>query len=215
MVRIFPLIASFVLLALSGVGHRWLTGGFGTSSDLVEAAARLENVPLVLGDWEGQRKSMDARALEIAGPENYFNGSYRNRKTGEQVSVTVLCGRRAQLVVHQPEVCYGGAGYHEAYDKERYTIESSGAGVVDAFWTTPFVRSAATPDPLRIFWGWSDGGPWTAPASPRWSYLRSTYLYKLYVVRSMTKQDEPLESDPAVGFLRQFVPELRRCLSPR
>ena len=39
-------------------------------------------------------------------------------------------------------------------------------------------------------------------------------FYKMYVVRQMAQEDEPLEKDPSVQFLEQFLPPLGRALFP-
>lgn len=213
MVRIYPVIAALALLVLSGLGHGRLTYRWGPSTELQKAADRLNSVPLVVGEWKGQLKPMDEHQLEMAGVKNSFCCVYTNQQTHAEVTVMVVCGPHNLIATHPPTICYGGRGYQTIRKEEKYSLESS-SGSADEFWMARFARSGTDPDPLLIFWGWGDSGRWTAPDHPRWCCLGSQHLYKLYVIRSLTKLDAPLEKDPSLPFLRKFLPELRGCLSP-
>ena len=53
-----------------------------------------------------------------------------------------------------------------------------------------------------------DGATWAA------EFARSPALYKLYVIREMPRENEPLEEDPSVEFLRALTPALQKSLFP-
>ena len=65
---------------------------------------------------------------------------------------------------------------------------------------------------LRIFWTWNNDGSWRAPKNPRWTFASSRALYKLYIVHEMSRDNEPLQQDPSVEFLRLILPELQTTL---
>ena len=37
-------------------------------------------------------------------------------------------------------------------------------------------------------------------------------LFKLYVTRNIARDDEPIETDPSLDFLKAFIPELNKTL---
>ena len=73
---------------------------------------------------------------------------------------------------------------------------------------------AAVPARLRIYWGWSATGSWTAPDNPRLAFARFPVLYKLYVLREATASGGRPEADPCVEFLPRVLAELDKCLFP-
>ena len=212
--RILPLLAALLLLALSGIVHGLWSGRWGPSPDLQAAAARCNDVPMIVGDWQGHPTELDSRMLEMAEVLGYASRQYVNRRTKESLSILLICGRPGPISVHTPDICYAGAGYSMVRGQEHYRTESDGGAAPATFWTARFTKEGAAPDPLRIFWGWSDRGPWSAPANPRLAFARSGALYKLYVIRRLVKKDEPLDRDPCIDFLHDFLPELKKCLVP-
>lgn len=212
--RIFLYASAFFLVALSGVVHGLWTGRWGHSADLQAAAARCDGVALNLGDWEGEPAPVNARQLAIAEVAGYLSRRYVNRLTGQTVSVLLLCGRPGPMSVHNPEICYQGAGFQLVGKQEQRRTEPDAAGGQAEFWTARFSRPGVPPEVIRIFWSWRDKGPWVAPANARLTFARSSHLYKLYVVRHLASPDELLEGDPCLDLLQVLLPELQRCLSP-
>ena len=211
MTRMLPLATACLLLALSGVVHGLWTGRWGTSADVREAAARCDDMPMSLGDWEGHATELSSAQLAIAEVVGHCSRHYVNRRTGQEVTIALVCGRPGPISVHTPDVCYAGAGYAVVGDQEHYKAGSDAAA---DFITARFAKPGAAPDPLRIYWSWSDGGPWSAPDNPRLAFARSRALYKLYVIRSLGDKDQPPDQDACAGFMNVLLPELRRCLSP-
>src|SRR5262245_30731902 len=97
--RTLPLLAAFLLLALSGIVHGLWTGRWGPSPDLRAAAARCEEVPATVGDWEGHPFELDRRVLAAAEVQGYASRRYVNRRTRESVSVLLVCGRPGPMSV--------------------------------------------------------------------------------------------------------------------
>jgi Protein of unknown function (DUF3485) len=213
MMRILLYATGFLLLASSGLANGLLVNRWGHSADLEAAAARCDDVGMTLGDWEGQAAEIDARQLAIADVANHLSRKYKNRVTGQTVTVLLLCGRPGPLAVHTPDVCYKGGGYAMVGKAEKRPCETKPTGAAE-FWTARFSKPGVPPQPLRIFWAWNNGGAWTASDAPRWTFARSGYLYKLYVIHGMSSTDEPLDEDPCLEFFKVLLPELQRRLSP-
>jgi hypothetical protein len=172
-------------------------------------------VPATVGAWkqEGEDEEIDPRRLAVTEAVGYLSRRYRHSGTGDEVSLLLLCGRPGPISLHPPTVCYQAAGYTQMEGEVLYSVEGPG-GPLGSLKTMCASREGVTPDPLRVFWGWSDGGPFEAPEGARTRFARSPYLYKIYVVRRLSRPDEPLADDPAAAFLRELLPVLRSCLAP-
>jgi len=115
--------------------------------------------------------------------------------------------------VHTPDVCYQGAGFTLAASPARSSAAPGEAGA--EFWAARFLWAGPAPGShRRIFWAWNAGGGWQAPDNPRLAFARYPALYKLYVIREMSKRDEPPENDPCREFMRLLLPELQEALFP-
>src|SRR5438270_8294606 len=89
--RLLPLGAALVLLVLTGLVHGLWTGRWHTDTDLEDAAASVQTVPLILGDWQGRPEKSDAEAFQQAGAAGYWVRRYEHN--GEEVTVVLMCGR--------------------------------------------------------------------------------------------------------------------------
>jgi hypothetical protein len=202
-----------VVLVSAAVAGLW-TGRWGNSRALEEAVARLDGVPMSLGDgWDGQpENNMNEREVAVAEIEGYVRRRYVHRRTGAVVSMLLVCGRAGPIAAHAPEVCYAGAGFAKAGATREYGGE---AGSRWRFEVLDFRKQdEAAPTLLRVFLAWGQGGAWSAPANPRVAFAGKPYLYKLYVVREMPRAGEPLEEDPAGAFVKELMPTLQEVLFP-
>jgi hypothetical protein len=220
--RSLPVVAAAALLLLSGLVHGLWTDRWRSSEGLVEAVARVDQVPLTVGDWEGRTlgpPDTDPEAFAQAGALGYWTRSYVNRRTGKEVTAILMCGQRSRMAVHTPEVCYRAAGYEQVDAAVPYVVMVAGDAAAEAaeFRTTLFSRPGGGPGAkrLRVLWGWNAGGDWQAPAGDaRWTFRGVPFLYKLYVVHDVTGPSGPREDDAGVAFLKRLVPELRHTLCP-
>jgi hypothetical protein len=210
--RALPIATGFALLLLCGVVHGLWTGRWQDSQLLEAAAARVEDVPLAFGNWKGKALPVDLDEFAQAGARGYWMRLYTNRQTGVNATALLMCGRWGKMSVHTPDLCYRGVGYEILGEAVRLPVRVPGEAPIE-FWTARFRKQGlAGTRYLRIAWAWSDGGPWRAPTSPRWTFAGSPFLYKLYVVRDVTAEAESLEIDQTLEFLNAFHPELRKAL---
>ncbi|HXG11930.1 MAG TPA: exosortase-associated EpsI family protein [Gemmataceae bacterium] len=212
MSRILPGVIALMAVLLTGLVHGYWTERWAPHEEPARAAARMADVPTVLGDWEGE--SLDTTPRLRDGIAGYLYRRYVNRQNGHAVTVALFCGRSGPMAVHTPDVCYAGGGYEVGAPVE-YTLPAGSLEHPAAFRTAPFFKtSAADRSQLRIFWSWNATGQWVVPRNPRLTFARRPFLYKLYLIREMTAADEPLEADPCLEFLGLLLPELQRCLFP-
>jgi hypothetical protein len=172
----------------------------------------MANLPLVLGEWEGE--PMDAAPRQTDGIAGHLYRRYVNRQTGHTVVVALFCGRAGPMSIHTPDVCYAGGGY-EIGRPVRHTIDSSALDASADFKTAQFFKTSSTDrSQLRIFWSWNAIGTWSVPNNPRFAFAHRPFLYKLYVLREMFDGGDTLENEPCLDLMGRLLPELQRCLFP-
>jgi hypothetical protein len=209
MTRILPMLAAVAILAAGGLVHGLWTDRWSVPPDATAAAARMDTLPLAVGDWEGEALSVSPR--ELQGLAGYVARRYVNRATGDTVTLALMCGRPRVVSIHTPDVCYAGSGF-EVTEPARFA--PGGLPERAEFWTTDMVRThVADQTRLRIFFAWAAAGTWEAPDTPRVTFAASPVLYKLYLLRDLPAGGAPLAEDPCLDFFKVVQPELRRCLT--
>ena len=201
MLRLIPVVVASLAVIACGVVHGFWTDRWVKAAEPDRAGKRYADVPLTIGDWEGQAiDSKSSQGDEITG---WLQRRYRNRKTNETVLIALVCGRPGPVSIHTPDVCYGASGYNVG-TPHRVSVP----GNKGEFWTADAVKPSATGDTrLRLYWGWNDGGGWQAADNARQTYPRSHVLHKLYVIRELTTQQKD-DNEPCLKFMRALVPAL-------
>jgi Protein of unknown function (DUF3485) len=208
MFRLIFCVLATAMLLVCGLVHGYWTDRWYPPTDLAEAAARLEEMPLVVGDWKGETVEVKPTSVEplLAG---HLERRYINDKTGEAVSLVLVVGRSGPVSIHTPDVCYSASGY---------TITARGEAVVpggsEQFLTMDAVRTRqGEVTSIRLFWAWNAGQGWiTAGGDPRTTFARHRVLHKLYVGRDLTNLGEPTREDPCLSFLETLLPMLDKAL---
>jgi hypothetical protein len=206
--RYLPAISAIALVIAAGLVHGFWTDRWTVSRAPAEAAARLDKLPLSVGDWDGQVVAGDTRSSEAITGQLYRH--YVNRKNGSEVTVAIFSGLPGPVSIHTPDVCYGAAGFKVAA-RTKYRHPAEGGSPAAEFWTADLHKVRATETlHQRIFWSWTAGGQWQAPDEPRLAFVAEPVLYKLYLVRSLNSTSEPIDGDPCVDLLRQLLPQLQK-----
>lgn len=194
------------ILLFSGLCHGHLTARWrgGPAVDMNPVLAQL---PAVVGDWEGTDLG------DYKEPPGYHGSlarRYKDRRSGENVTILLMCGPPGLVSVHTPDVCYGASGYEvEKPVRESVPLEGADEAV---FYASNLVKSkSAEQTSLRIYWAWNAAGAWTVADNPRLTFAGRPTLFKLYVLREAAEA-RPAPQDPCVQFLRAFLPEAQRVL---
>jgi hypothetical protein len=212
MMRTIPIVLAIVMIVGLGVyqgvkADRWSEAGI----DALEFAARLDHVPMVIGDWEGEDRQQDAAVLRGAGAVGSVSRVYRNTRTNEQVSIFIICGHSRDVAGHTPEECYPAAGLNLKGEVKKSFLDSE-----DAFNTAVFGKESATDgaERVRVFWAWlsESDKTWQAPSNAKLHYPGVTALFKVYLITNDTGGD-PKEST-SIKFARDFIPTLTDALQP-
>jgi len=201
------ILAGVTLLggAIQGrMSRRW-----GRPREFEVLANRLRELPTEIGLWHTRASpplSPAAEAvLECAG---YVSRQYGNRKTGEIVTVAVLLGPAGPISVHTPDVCYSSQEYSVLESPKRTQFGVS-EGSPDELWSTSLQSTNLTAGSLRVYYGWSTGGPWSAPKDARFAFAGQPYLYKVQVAGPLPLLVDGNASDPCMAFLKEFLPAVR------
>jgi len=214
---------SLAILLVTGWVHGQWSGRWQSEDSLLAAVARVEEVPMEIGDWKAEAEESDRSAFFQTGARGYWTRKYTHASSKHSLLVILMCGRAGRMSVHTPEVCYQGAGYKLAGMPEPWTVQWQ-ASVADApgspeivhessgsFWTAQFRKDAGFSGNLRLFWSWNNRGTWQALSSPRWETRGEKFLYKMYISHETVGSDTHLAQE----FMQEFLPVLQKTLFPK
>jgi hypothetical protein len=210
--RYLPYIV--VLAAIAGftylegvVSERWTGAG--------EAARRsavvLKEIPTRIGEWEGEDEEVDDEIQRVAGAQGFISRIFRNKRTGETVSVWLVVGHAHYTAAHTPDICYPSAGFRQYQKNARFNLDVDGKSV--EFWTGLFRQDQGLGvSNQRVFWTWFLPQPgateleWKAPESPRFTFGGARALFKLYFTAAAADESERPEESVALEFAKEFLP---------
>jgi hypothetical protein len=214
MMRNTPYLIAMAIVLCTGLVTGVRANRWHDSKALDAAAARLEALPMRIGEWEGEAGELPARIIEQSEVSGYVLRRYKNPRTRAAVSVFIGCGRPGPVAVHTPEVCYAGGGYELLNSRPR-SIDLKPSATKSEMVVSDF-RNPPSQNPgyLRIFWAMSADGTWAVPASPRFTYRNAPVLFKIYVTRDLPNPSDSLEDDACYDFSRILLPELNKTMFP-
>src|ERR1700681_3400476 len=100
MSRNVAILIALGILTASGLVHGFWSERWNPSTALQEAAARVDNVPLAVGDWNAQSVDSDPSIFSQAGARSYWTRAYVNAKKKTTLFVILMCGRSGRMAVH-------------------------------------------------------------------------------------------------------------------
>lgn len=210
-----PLLAiSLFLIILSGLVHGRWTNRWGQTPEIRTAVERFDRIPLTVGEWTGEADRLSRKEMKQADVDGAAIRRYRNRSTGSEVAILIVCGRPGPIYVHTPEICYGEAGYERELAPIRLSLKSEEAPEPAIFQLERYRgRSTKSSGPLSVLWSFRVGRSWCMPDRPRAEFAARSLLYKMYVVYRSPLTGLPPDDGPQVEFVRrQLLPELDRVL---
>jgi hypothetical protein len=211
MKRFLPAILGIAAVILTGAVHGFWTGRWQLSSDAQAAGARLPDVSLVVGDWQGEDLPIHTSGDEPITGQLYRR--YVNRRSGKAVRVFLVCGLPGPVSIHSPDACYGASGY-KVTPLGKKTVPAGADGSAEFEAADMHKERVTDRERLRILWSWNTAGNWVVPRDTRLTFARYPHLYKLYLMRDLARAGESLEDDPCLDLMGQLGPELRRALFP-
>ncbi|AGA29603.1 exosortase-associated EpsI family protein [Singulisphaera acidiphila] len=213
MLRNLPIVAALSLVIAAGIVHGRWTHRWTVSHAIEDAAARIDRLPMTLGDWQGQAMKLDREQLALAEIAGYVARRYEDRLHGDAVTILLVCGAPGPISVHTPDICYSGAGFEPIGPPTGRSLPINPSGTPAAFRNALMGKTnIPVPTYLRILWSWSTAGAWEVPQNPRLAFAPRDVLYKLYVIRELSSPDERTDDDPSLRLLRILLPELDKVL---
>src|SRR5260370_39937401 len=103
MKRTFLTISAVIAVLLTGIVHGIWTGRWEITDEPGASVARLPNVKMELGDWQGE--TLDAESRQLGDASGCLLRRYTNKLSGANVKVCLLCGRPGPAVRHPADSC--------------------------------------------------------------------------------------------------------------
>ncbi len=208
--RFFPAIVGLALVIVVGVVQGFWTDRWHVSEKVQRAADSLPRLPMNLGDWAGE--TLTPKGNDDQGLAGQLYRRYVNRKTGDVISVALVCGRPGPAAIHTPDVCYGASGFKVGKRVEFTLKDTKIGGPAPHFYSADMTHVTPTEEAKqRLYWTWRADGRWQVADDPRQSFANQPVLFKLYIARDISAV-VPVNEDPCVELLRQMLPELEKVL---
>lgn len=106
---------NYMITALLTIGAACLSGLISQRQPEVSFSARLDTLPMRVGQWRGQDVRMDANTRNALSADSLLLRVYTHSSTSRQIGLLVVYrkyGRRE--FAHRPELCYPAAGWEIA-----------------------------------------------------------------------------------------------------
>ena len=214
--RFIPCLLAILIMAGSGVIHGLIVDRWAPSKNFSELVARLENIPMEIGSWQGVSQTIPDNHLDIGQIDGYLSRTYTNQENRAVISLLIVCGKPGPISVHTPDICFSGVGYELKNAPERSNIipEDDPSLTVEAFSADFKKANDIQPHDLRVLWTWCDGQAFRAPANPRFTFADRSFLYKVYITQVTGRGGSVTERDDSDSFLKTVIPILQRefCL---
>jgi len=182
-----------------------------------ELGERFTQVPLNIGEWEGEDLPVDEVVRKTAGAIGYVSRRYTNVTSGKQVVLWLIVGHSRDVTRHTPNICYPSSGFRQTGSQMLHSAELND-GTEAKFYTAKFEKEdALSRSKERVFWTFNhpDTNQWEAPdKGPRWHYGLAKAIYKLYFTSSVRPDEDTIEDNVATEFAAVMLPAINAALFP-
>jgi hypothetical protein len=215
--RVAEALGFLVIIALTvcgGVIHGRMSGRWGTPSAMRAAGERLVELPAQIGPWKlVESRNFDESTIRELEPTGYVERTYFNKDTGERIGLMMVVGAFGPISVHTPEVCVSNQAYEISEKRREVPVKTPDAGS-HSLWSVAFRSRRVDGHMLRMYYGWSTGGPWLAPENARSFFTGEPYLYKVQLSAVVPPGTAPRQPDAGQRFLRDLIPVAQKYLIP-
>lgn len=186
-----------------------------SAADFVD---RFEEVPHVVGEWQGIDNPVDEQVKQTAGAVGHVSRTYTHRATHEKVDLWLIVGHARDTLRHTPNICYRSAGFRQVGTINKHTIDAPGEESAH-FFTAQFLKEDNhARAQMRVFWAWNANLPdeqqWEAPDNRRIYYGNNRALYKIYFTSPVLQDEEFAGDSVAVDFAEEMLPLINDALFP-
>src|SRR5262245_25254287 len=224
MSRYLPAILGVLVIVGLTIPQFLMTDRMADSNAIADAQAKLLDYdPKKFGDWTSDDTEITQEVRRTAGATGAISRTYRNSRTGDQVSLWLIVGHARPVSAHTPNVCYAGSGFVQRAPENSLHPFAFPGQPEEPFWTNTFVKEDTTGRQLvRVFWSWynpldeeAQQGKvhWQAAKNARWQFGNTRALYKMYFTSVMRDPKETTEESPCSRFARDFLPIVDKALA--
>jgi len=208
-----------MLLGISGGVRFWRDRQFSTlAQENATCPFPLEDLPRDLKDWTADKGSdgrLDPEIARIAGSSDHIIRTYKNKKTGQEVSALVLYGLANSVFGHTPEVCFPSVGYKQSklsVDQQFSIPDSTTPGQYRSASFTKSVGGIGSYQEEEVYYTFLHNGEWLPDLSSRWKSFRYyPAMFKIQLQHSNSRL--ATEDRPAESLLCQIAQEIDRRIS--
>jgi hypothetical protein len=223
MSRYLPIVLGVLLIVGLTIPQVRMTDRFAdTNVTALQRAELLKNVPMQIGNWQGEDMDIDETVRDTAGAVGAISRVYRNVRTGETVDLWLIVGHGRAISAHTPNICYRASGFEmRAPESSLYPMVFPGQPEAPFLTNTFFKEDVSGRRLVRVFWSWYNPETdddlstveWEAPSNARWHFGNTRALYKMYFTSEMRDPMETAENSPCLHFAREFLPVVDRALA--
>jgi len=214
MTRRITLIICSLLLVAAALVHGATTHRWSALSPTSDRATNAHAHVIRFGDYTSVDVPSELPVLERS---SVTCRRYTSTTMGQAVVVSITSGPTGAVSTHTPDVCYPGSGYTTAREPIKETIDLPTGGTATYLVAEYEKKTATSSERHRIRWSWTVNGKWDIPGNPRFAFLGSPELYKMYIVTSVIDGDSgrPTADNPAVkAFVTQALTQYAELLGP-
>lgn len=204
MIRQISVLLCIGCVLLGAALHGWATHRWELINSSNTKLSLLHEMKIDFSDYQTQEIPSEMPIKEKSKVTCY---QYFSPSLNDTIVVSLTTGITGSVSTHTPDVCYVGSGYRMTKNPVKQTIELPG-GKTAVYYMAEFEKKRASGvDRQRVRWAWTVNGMWEAPDSPRFHYLRSGELAKVYVVNSIPESNAEGKS-PDSPAMRSFTAQV-------
>jgi len=211
-----PVAAALLVLIVGTIIHGALTERFGASrsAELDAFAARLQNVPNEIGDWEGRDAEVEREQIARSNVAGHLSRTFRHRKSGAVVNMFLVCGTSRHITLHTPDLCYPAAGFEMDGEPASRSVEAGLPEPVEFASSHFYKEDEEGLHRLHVMWSFSSDGAWEGPRWARTALAGHSAIYKLYVIGPLAYPQQDGDRSAVEAFAVQAMPVLQKALFP-
>jgi hypothetical protein len=115
-----PVVVTLVMLACLAGFSRLRIATEGVEEFRARSKQAVNALPLNIGNWEGERRALDAAAVDLLKPNAEASLLYRNRQNKAEAFLAIVQVHDCRhMIGHTPPVCYPGNGWDIVKQSQR------------------------------------------------------------------------------------------------
>ncbi len=195
-----PTLVVIGLLVAGALVHGAITQRWSVFDPDAARAVRMHSVEVAFPDCDVEEYENDVPLKErsVATSRRYLarDGSF-------SAALSIISGVPGAVATHTPDVCYTASGYRMIGGIKRESVKLTNGSEAVYFVADFEKKKESQADRLRIRWSWTTSGNWEAPDHARFHFMKSSELFKLYIVTPRNERETTTDQDSAI--VQRFI----------